>query len=189
MGGAKIIWFTGLSGSGKTTLVNELFSYLGDKNQRVKIIDGDAVREKNEENRFTPEEITINNHKIIELCYNLQNKYDYLLVTVIAPFQKTRNKAKIKFTDNYIEVYVKADLETVIKRDTKGLYNRAKQGKLKNMIGLDTGVPYEEPVNPNLVIDTNSDNIEKSFSILLRKLEILGDVFLTTNLLTKKNKL
>ena len=170
---ARIIWFTGLSGSGKSTLADKLFSYLNGKKRRVKIIDGDAVRGKKDKNRFTPEDITSNNQKIIELCYNLQNKYDYLLVTVIAPFKKTRVIAKQKFKSNYIEIYVKADIETVIKRDTKGLYNKAMQGNLKNMIGLHSGVPYEEPVNPKIVIDTNYDNIDKSTYILINKIQLL----------------
>ena len=172
---AKIIWFTGLSGSGKTTLANNLFSYFNEKKQRVHIIDGDVVRNKKEKNIFTPEGIISNNKNIIELCYNMQNDYDHILVTVIAPFEKTRVIAKDKFKTNYIEIYVKADLDTVIKRDVKGLYNKAMQGNLKYMIGLDSRAPYEEPVNPKIVIDTNSDNIDKSTYILISKIDLLLD--------------
>lgn len=173
MESANIIWFTGLSGSGKSALASELFTFLIGKKFRVKIIDGDIIREKNIKNKFTQEEIIINNQRVIELCKNFQKDYDYLLVAVIAPFQKTRAKAREMFSSNYIEIYVKAELKTVIKRDTKGLYKKAKQGKLKNMIGFDTGVPYEEPVNPNIVIDTNDDILEKSFSKLISQLNLL----------------
>ena len=96
MKSAKIIWFTGLSGSGKSTLANKLFSYLIEGLYKVKIIDGDAVREKDKKYRFTTKEIIINNQEIIVLCENLQKEYDYLLVTVIAPFKKTRKEAKEK---------------------------------------------------------------------------------------------
>jgi adenylylsulfate kinase len=172
---AKIIWFTGLSGSGKTTLANNLFTYLNEKKQRVHIIDGDVVRNKKEKNIFTPEAIISNNEKIIELCINIQNDYDHILVTVIAPFEKTRVTAKDKFKTNYIEVYVKAEIDTVTKRDTKGLYKKAMQGNLKYMIGLDNRVPYEEPLNPKIVIDTNSDNIDKSTNILISKIDLMLD--------------
>ena len=80
------------------------------------------------------------------------------------------------FSSRYIEVFVKTNLETVIERDTKGLYKKALQGKLSNMIGLVSGVPYEEPVNPKIVIDTNSDNIDKSTYILISKIDLLLDV-------------
>ena len=97
-------------------------------------------------------------------------------MTVIAPFEKTRIIAKERFKNNYIEIYVKADLDTVTKRDTKGLYKKAIQGDLKYMIGLDNRVLYEEPVNPKIVIDTNSDTIDKSTFILISKIDLLLDV-------------
>jgi len=170
---AKIIWFTGLSGSGKSTLANKLFTYLINLKYKVEIIDGDVIREKDKKNIFTTEEIIINNQKIIGLCENLQNEFDYLLVTVIAPYRKTRIEAKEKLSSNYIEIYVKADLETVIERDAKGLYKKALQGKLSNMIGFDPAVPYEEPIAPNIILDTNDDSIEKSFAIMINKLELV----------------
>jgi adenylylsulfate kinase-like enzyme len=173
---AKIIWFTGLSGSGKTTLARKAFSYLKGKKQRVRIIDGDIFRNKEEISIFTPEGIIINNEKIIDLCQKMQNDYDYILVTVIAPFEKTRIIAKEIFKNNYIEVYVKAEMDTVTKRDTKGLYKKAMQGNLQYLIGLDSRVPYEEPVNPKIVIDTNSDNIQKSTFILISKINLLLNI-------------
>ena len=163
---AKLIWFTGLSGSGKTTLAEKLFWFFVGKEYKVRIIDGDAIREKDGKNRFTPEEIINNNQRIIDLCIDLQKDYDYLLVTVIAPFENTREKAKERFSNNYIEVYVKADLETVMERDTKGLYKEAMQGNLKNMIGFNSNVPYEEPVNPAIILNTKKETVDKSFSKL-----------------------
>ncbi len=170
---AKIIWFTGLSGSGKSTLADKLFSYLVKEKYKTRIVDGDAVREKDKKNKFTAEEIIINNKRIIGLCENLQKEYDYLLVTVIAPFKKTRMEAKEKFSSNYIEVYVKANLETVIERDTKGLYSKALQGTLSNMIGLVSGIPYEEPIFPSIILDTNGNSVEKSFTILINQLGLV----------------
>ena len=82
-------------------------------------------------------------------------------------------EAKERFSSDYIEVYVKANLETVIQRDTKGLYKKALQGKLSNMIGLDSGVPYEEPISPSIILDTNDDSIENSFTILINQLGLV----------------
>jgi len=169
----KIIWFTGLSGSGKTTLANGLESYLKNKEVTVKIIDGDAIRENNKINSFDKVDIINNNERIIELCKKLQMEYDYLLVTVIAPFNQTRQKARRIFAKNYIEVYLKANLEIVIKRDTKGLYEKALAGKLNNMIGLDPIVPYEEPDRSEIVINTGYEKPEESLNRLIKLLDLV----------------
>ena len=167
-----VIWFTGLSGSGKSTLADKLFSYLIEGKYKVEIIDGDAVREKDEKNKFTTEEIIINNQGIIGLCENLQKEYDYLLVTVIAPFKKTRKEAKEKFSSNYIEVYVKTNLGTVIERDTKGLYKKARLGIIKGFTGIDD--PYEPPLNPDIDIDTTDITIEEATNRIITYLKENG---------------
>ena len=91
---SKIIWFTGLSGSGKSTLAEKLHSFFVKKKFRVKIIDGDDVREEQRNNIFTPEEIILNNQKIIDVCNDLQKYFNYLIVAVIAPFEETRANVK-----------------------------------------------------------------------------------------------
>ena len=113
----------------------------------------------------------------LELNKRTRSDYDYILVTVIAPFEETRVLAKEKFKSNYIEIYVKAKISTVTKRDTKGLYKKAMQGTLKYMIGYDSRVPYEEPADPKIVIETNFDNIEESTFILISKIDLLLNIY------------
>lgn len=168
---AKIIWFTGLSGSGKTTLSNLLFDYLFKKKVRVKIVDGDEIRD-NKNNDFSHDGIIQNNKNIIDYCKSIQSEFDYLIVSVIAPFQITREIAKKKFTKNYIEIYLETSISTLIKRDTKGLYKKAKSGEIKNLIGFNLSSPYEKPTKPSLVLSTEIAKPEISFKTLIKYIGI-----------------
>ena len=106
-------------------------------------------------------------------CKKLQKSYDFIIVSVIAPFSLTRKKAKKEFGNNYIEIYVNASLKTVIKRDTKGLYRKAIAGKIKNLIGLDSSVPYDEPDAPDLVLYTDKEPATVSFNKLIKFLNTI----------------
>tara|TARA_Y100000590_G_C15671654_1_gene996471 strand:- start:318 stop:857 length:540 start_codon:yes stop_codon:yes gene_type:complete len=167
---ATIIWFTGLSGSGKSTLAKELYNYISDK--KCKIIDGDIIRSNpNHKVDFSYNGI-INNHRYIrEICLSEIKLNDFLLVTVIAPFKELREKTKNLFGENYIEIFVKSSLDIVIKRDVKGLYQKALNNKVKNMIGVDPNVPYETPTNPDIIIDTENFTIDESFKLLINELK------------------
>ena len=167
---ATILWFTGLSGSGKSTLANELYNYIIDK--KCKIIDGDIIRSNPDHKVDFSYNGIINNHRYIrEICLSEIKLNDYLLVTVIAPFKELREKTRIFFGKNYIEIFVKSSLDNVIKRDVKGLYKKALNNKLQNMIGLDPNVPYEIPTNPDIIIDTDNFMIDESFSLLINELK------------------
>ncbi|WP_428026059.1 adenylyl-sulfate kinase [Arcobacter sp.] len=160
----KIVWLTGLSGAGKSTLSESVKKLLEKDNYKVQIIDGDTVRENYPEKLgFTKADITKNNYHIVDLCLreDMQN-LDFILVPVIAPIRQVREEIKSLLKDKYIEVYVKASLNEVKRRDTKGLYKKAEDGHINNMIGID--VEYEEPLNPNLIIDT--ENLELSNAII-----------------------
>ena len=136
--------------------------------KKVKVLDGDVIRKSiNTSLGFSPEDIKTNNRLIAELCFRYQGDYDYLLVAVIAPFAETRRKARDILGDSLIEVYVRASLETVIKRDHKGLYKRALKGEIPDCIGISPNVPYEVPDNPDLIIDTEVLDVESSVNIIL----------------------
>ena len=166
---ATIRWFTGLSGSGKSTLAKELYDYINDK--KCKIIDGDIIRSNPKHKVDFSYNGIINNHEYIrEICLSESKLNDYLLVTVIAPFKELRKKTKKLFGKNYIEIFVKCSLNNVIKRDVKGLYKKALNNKMQNMIGVDPNVPYETPANPDIIIDTEHYTIEESFSKLINEL-------------------
>ena len=127
---AKIIWLTGLSGSGKSTISNYLFNKLSKNKFKVLKVDGDIFRKKSRiKKKFTVENVTINNLKIIDYLRKKTNKYDFILVSVISPLKKTRRLAKNIFKKNYFEVNVYCNINTLIKRDTKGLYKKALEKK------------------------------------------------------------
>src|SRR3989344_8399464 len=126
-----IIWFTGMSGSGKTTIAERVEKKLADEGLSVHHVDGDRFRAKTGvANQFSREEILENNHKIIDYCREIKNDYDVVVVAVISPFQETRDKARETFGEDYKEIFIDCPLEVLIRRDTKGLYSKARAGEI-----------------------------------------------------------
>ncbi len=163
-----IIWFTGLSGSGKTTLARYLKEILERNGFSVFHIDGDVFRTQyKKENRFCRKDIIENNRNIISYCSQLKKNYDFLLVSVIAPYQKTRDEARKIFQKEYLEIFLNCPLEILIKNDVKGLYKKAKKGEIKNLIGFSQNSPYEKPQKPDLEIRTDKTNIEESLKQII----------------------
>lgn len=166
-----VLWFTGLSGSGKSTLARALAKALAKRRFTVEIIDGDQFRKKvHRKLGFSKKEIVLNNRKIIEYCLQILKKNNFVLVPVIAPFEVTRSMARRKIGASYIEIFCKASVEKCRQRDPKGLYKKALVGKLKNLIGIDKNVPYQEPKRPDLVVDTENLNKRESFQEILKYL-------------------
>jgi len=160
-----VVWFTGMSGSGKSTLSKKLVKDLKQREKNIWHLDGDEIRSKVDyKNDFSNQSIKKNSLRIIELCNENINLYDYIIVSIIAPFEETRKYARKILGDNYKEIYVKTSLNELISRDTKGLYKKALSGELKNLIGLDPKTPYEIPENPNLTIDTDIETEHQSFN-------------------------
>ena len=151
---AKIIWLTGLSGSGKTTLCEKIKKYLS-KKYKCLTIDGDIFRKKNKQFSFSKKNIIKNNLQIINYINKNLEKYDYILVSVISPLKKTRAYAYRIFKQNYYEIYVYASITTLLKRDTKGLYNLSQKGLIKNLIGYKSKISYELSDHKYLKINTN----------------------------------
>lgn len=171
---ALVFWFTGLSGSGKTTIVNEVSKVLSASGKKVKIYDGDTVRAKiNKHLTFSPEHIRENNKIIAELCMKDSKSYDYIFVPIISPFSKSRQSARKTIGRNFYLIYAKASLPAVIKRDPKGLYKKALSGEIDNFIGVSVNVPYEEPQDADLVLDTEREDIEVCVKKLINFLDSL----------------
>ncbi|MCK5044575.1 adenylyl-sulfate kinase [Candidatus Parcubacteria bacterium] len=163
-----IIWFTGLSGVGKTTLSAGLKKKLGETDFSVFQVDGDIVRkEQNIKNTFSKEEILENNYNIISYCESIKKDYDFIIVSVISPFQETRAKAREMFKKDYLEIFLSCPLKELLKRDPKKLYARMLAGEIKNLIGFSEQNPYEVPKNPDIMINTEKDNIEKSLEKII----------------------
>ena len=169
---AKVIWFTGLSGSGKTSISILLKDFLEEKKKKVLIIDGDYIRENYEEKlTFSKEDIIKNNKRVVESCKNEIQKYDFILVSVITPFQKSRTYTRKELTPYYFEIYVNCPLEECERRDVKGLYAKAKKGEIKNFIGICPATPYEIPENPDLILDTLKDEKEITVRKIIKILD------------------
>ena len=151
---SKIIWLTGLSGSGKTTLSNYISKKLLAKKFKIKKIDGDTFRKKNKENKFTKKSIIQNNIAVINYIKRIRNKYDFIIVSLISPLKITRSRAYKEFSRDYFEVYTKCRLNELVRRDTKSLYAKAKKNLIKNLIGFNSSIKYENSSHKKLVVYT-----------------------------------
>ena len=146
---------TGLSGAGKTTIATRSASMLRDQGVSVSILDGDAIRQgRHGHLGFSPADIRENNRLVVGLCSEALRRHEVVLVPLISPFRDSRAAARQALGAQFFEVYVKASLAEVNRRDPKGLYRRAREGLLAGLIGVDPAVPYEHPESPALVLDT-----------------------------------
>jgi adenylylsulfate kinase len=167
----KVFWFTGLSGSGKSTLVMEIEKLLFAKNKICYVLDGDNIRQGlNNDLGFSYEERFENIRRISEVAKLFQEAGLIVLVSFITPLEKMRELARtILKKANYKEIYVKCSVDCCLKRDPKGLYEKAKKGLIKNFTGISS--VYEEPENSNLIIDTEKLSLKTSVNKLLDFIE------------------
>jgi len=169
---APVIWLTGIPGSGKTTLALELQKYYKQKDLPVEILDGDEIRKTlSKDLGLSPEDRKEHNRRIIFLAQILAKNGITTIVPLISPYRETREFAR-KEIPNFVEVWVKASVDECIKRDPKGLYKKALAGEIKNLTGLQA--PYEEPKNPEILLDTEKHNIEESLKLIISSLKKLG---------------
>ena len=169
-----VLWFTGLSGSGKSTLAHTLEEKLFQKGCRTFVLDGDNVRHGLNSNLdFSQPGRTENIRRISEVSKLMMESGLIVMTAFISPFNKDRNEArKLISSEDFIEIYCKASIETCETRDVKGLYKRARKGEIANYTGIDS--PYEAPENPELIIDTDNQSLEESVSTILSFLESNG---------------
>ena len=157
-----VIWFTGLSGSGKSTLAHSVEEELHKLGCRTFVLDGDNVRHGLSSNlTFSDSDRKENIRRIGEVA-NLMMEAGIIAITAfISPFREDRNIVRSLLSqDDFIEVYCNASLEVCESRDVKGLYKRARAGEIKNYTGINS--PYEAPISPELVVDTESESLKKS---------------------------
>ena len=165
------IWFTGLSASGKSTIAHHLEKELFDRRIRSYVLDGDNIRHGINSNLdFSREGRRENLRRIAEVSKLFVDCGIVVLAAFISPYREDRALVRdIVGTEHFFEVYVKCDLDVCEKRDPKGLYKKARAGIIKNYTGIDA--PYEEPENPEIVIDTVGLNVEESVDKVLEFLE------------------
>ena len=153
---AGVFWFTGLSGVGKSTIAEGTNFKLESIGVRTLILDGDAIRGEFHPNLgFSESDIKENNRIILELCIKHRHKYDIILAPIISPFRSSRYAARKKLGKAFYEISLYADLDTLHKRDTKGLYKLAREGKIDTLIGVSKKSKYEPPENADLYINTD----------------------------------
>ncbi len=166
------IWFTGLSGAGKSTLSEILEKRLHARGRNVEILDGDIVRTHLSKGLgFSREDRDTNIKRIAFVCSLLTRNGVVCISAAISPYREAREWARHEIA-NFVEIYVKCPLDVCRERDVKGLYKLVDEGKIKNFTGVDD--PYEEPLNPELVIETDKESVEESIQRILAKLEELG---------------
>lgn len=168
------LWFTGLSGAGKSTLSQIVARELLARGKKVEVLDGDQVREYLSKGLgFSKEERDINVRRIGYVAKLLSRHGVAVISAAISPYRSVRDEVRAQH-ENFVEVYVKASLDTCIERDVKGLYKKALAGEIPRFTGVSD--PYEEPLNPELVVETHRESPEASAVRIIKKLEELGYV-------------
>jgi adenylylsulfate kinase len=169
-----VLWFTGLSGSGKSTIANEVAYKLHLMRKLSYILDGDNIRHGLNKNLgFSPEDRKENIRRISEIANLFSDAGLITMTAFISPYRTDRDFCReLVGEGRFIEIYVKASLNTCENRDPKGLYKKARDGEIKDFTGINA--PYEAPNNPEIVIDTDEHDVEESANLVLKKLKELG---------------
>ena len=168
------IWFTGLSGAGKTTIAEKLVQVLRDRGRKVEMLDGDVIRTNLSKGLgFSKEDRDINIRRIGFVCNLLARNGVVAIASAISPYRAVRDEIRATHSD-FVEVYVRCSIEKLTERDVKGLYAKALSGEIKNFTGISD--PYEEPLNPEALLDSETETEEESLAKLVAKLEELGYV-------------
>ncbi|KAF2956273.1 adenylyl-sulfate kinase [Marinitoga sp. 38H-ov] len=166
-----VLWFTGLSGSGKSTIAIEVEYILNSMGYATYLLDGDNIRHGlNKDLGFSVEDRKENIRRISEVACLFQDAGIITLATFISPFKKDRENIRKLIPENrFIEIYVKCSLETCEKRDIKGLYKKAREGIIKDFTGISS--PYEEPENPEIIVNTDKETLEESINKIITYLK------------------
>ncbi len=169
-----VLWFTGLSGSGKSTIANTVDHKLAEMGKHTYLLDGDNIRMGLNKNLgFSAEDRSENIRRIGEVSKLFSDAGLITLTAFISPYKEDRDTVRELLTEGeFIEVYVDASLETCEARDPKGLYKKARAGEIKGFTGIDA--PYEAPEKAELVLDSNSKEIDDLADEVIAFLESKG---------------
>jgi len=169
-----VIWFTGLSGSGKSTLANAVEASLFERGSHTYILDGDNIRHGlNKDLGFSPKDREENIRRIGEVAHLFAQAGVIVMTAFISPYLADREMArKLNKEGEFIEIYCRCSLEECERRDTKGLYKKARAGEVKEFTGI--SAPYEEPAQPELILDTDKESLKESAGNVLAWLEKRG---------------
>lgn len=166
------LWFTGLSGAGKTTLSRMVEEALLERGLRVEVLDGDVVRQNLSRGLgFSKEDRDINIRRIGFVCHLLTRNDVVAIAAAISPYRAIRNENRT-LIKSFVEVFCKCPIPVLKDRDPKGLYEKALKGEIKHFTGIDD--PYEEPLDAEVVVETDKETVEQSLNKILRTLELMN---------------
>jgi len=166
------VWFTGLPCSGKTTVADRVAETLRKQGHRVERLDGDTVRKGLTSDLGFSKKDRDENIKRVTFVAKLLTRNDVMvLATFVSPYRERRRLTREEI-GSFMEVYVRCSLEECMKRDIKGMYRKALAGEIKDFTGVDD--PYEEPENPELILDTDRETVVESAAKVLDKMRSLG---------------
>ena len=181
-----VIWLTGLSGAGKTTIAKELSIELIKSGYQVEVLDGDEVRETLSHGLgFTKVDRDTNIRRIGFVARLLARNGVAVITATISPFRASREAVRQAVASDgahFIEVFIRCPINILTERDGKGLYRKAMTGEIKNFTGISD--PYEEPVKPEIVVDSSTQTIDESVENILFHLYELG-IFSTNEVISK----
>jgi adenylylsulfate kinase len=159
-----VLWLTGLSGAGKTTIAERLYKELDALGKDYERLDGDVLRGVFPNTGFSKESRDEHIKRVGFMASRLEHHGVIVIASFISPYHEARQFVRDLCT-NFIEVYVKASLEACKNRDVKGLYKKALAGEIKDFTGVDH--PYEEPVNPQITVDTVNQTVDESVAQIM----------------------
>lgn len=163
------IWLTGLSGAGKSTIAQRLDAELQARALRVEVLDGDDVRTHLSKGLgFSREDRDTNIARIAFVASLLVRHGVAVITAAISPYEEARNAARRRI-GNVLQVYVRCSIEELVRRDVKGLYEKALRGEVQHFTGVSD--PYEEPAAPDVIVDTERESVDESVASILRALE------------------
>lgn len=163
-----VLWMVGLSGSGKSTLARALENELYEKGILTKLLDGDNLRTGVTKNlTFSEEDRKENIRRSAEVAKLFAEAGIVTICSLISPTEEIRAMAKAIIGDDYVEVFISCPFDVCAQRDVKGLYAKAIAGEIKNFTGLDS--PFDEPKNPDILIETDKEPLEASKDKLVEK--------------------
>ena len=167
-----VVWFTGLSGAGKSTIANALRSELTRRGRHSELLDGDEVRTHLSKGLgFSKDDRDTNIRRIGYVARLVARSGGVAITAAISPYREVRDEVR-RQTPGFVEVFVRAPLDTLVERDTKGLYRKAIAGEIANFTGVSD--PYEEPLHPEVVCDTSKESVAESVAKVVDRLERLG---------------
>jgi len=159
-----VLWLTGLSGSGKSTLAERLCEELERLDKKVERLDGDVLRGVFPNTGFSKAARDEHIKRVGFMASRLEHHGIIVIASFISPYQTARDFVR-DLCGNFVEIYVKASLDECKRRDVKGLYKKAMAGEIKEFTGVDD--PYEEPKQPEIIVDTDHQRIEQSVSQIM----------------------